>query len=310
MIENILRKNLKKRLSWAKQTQVEAYRLYDWQIPEYPFYIDVYKKEVVVYDRTEVRDEPRKDQMIQEVDKALRSLLNLSENAIFWKMRQRQKGRDQYEKIDLKNRRQVIQEGPRKYYVNLHDYLDTGLFLDHRPLRNQFQKKNQGRFLNLFSYTCSVGLAAALGGAKTTNVDISKTYLNWGKDNYTLNDMDPKEHEFIHGDVLAWLQNERSTFDVIFLDPPSFSNSKRMSSSSFDVLRDQDILVQNCLDLLNPGGVLYFSNNHSKFRLSEQNKKLNPQDITQKTIPQDFHNQKVHWCFAFKKPEISSQDKR
>ena len=299
MIENLLSKNLKKRYGWAKQTGTNAYRLYDWQIPEYPFFVDIYGDYVVIYDRTEARDESRKGQMIEEIDLAIKNLF--SDKEIVWKMRERQKGTDQYEKVAAKGERIVVQEGKRQYWVNLHDYLDTGLFLDHRPLRNQFQKTNQGNFLNLFSYTCSVGLAAALGGAKTTNVDISNTYINWGQDNYGLNNINLDDHEFIREDVLAWLRNINKGYDVIFLDPPSFSNSKKMASNSFDVLRDQEDLVQACLAILNPGGSLYFSNNHSKFRLSDKLKELKPEDITKKTIPMDFHNQKVHWCFRFEK---------
>ena len=293
----MLQKNLKKRFGWAKQTGTNAYRLYDWQIPEYPFFVDIYGDYVVVYDRTEARDVARKCQMLEELEVALKNLL--PDKEIIWKMRERQKGVDQYEKVDAKEERIQIQEGKRKYWVNLHDYLDTGLFLDHRPLRNEFQKNNQGDFLNLFSYTCSVGVAAALGGAKTTNVDISNTYINWGKDNYRLNNIKIDDHEFIRTDVLAWLKHEMNRYDVIFLDPPSFSNSKKMERNSFDVLRDQVDLVKACMYLLKPNGTLYFSNNHSKFRLDKKLQELNPQDITKKTIPMDFHNQKVHWCFRF-----------
>ncbi len=301
-IENLLKKNFQKRKSWIKQVGVEAYRLYDWQIPEYPFFIDRYGEQFLIYDRTESRDESRKPLMIKEIEDALVKLFACSKDQILWKMRKVQKGTDQYEKVGNENSRQVVSEGKRNYYVNLHDYLDTGLFLDHRPIRNQFQKSNQGTFLNLFSYTCSVGLAAALGGASTTNVDISKTYLEWGRDNYKLNHLNPSDHQFIHSDVLAWIDSCRKKYDVIFLDPPSFSNSKRMEAKSFDVLRDQDSLVEACLNLLNPGGTLYFSNNHSKFRLSAHLKRYSPQNITSETIPFDFHNQKVHWCFLFKAP--------
>ena len=301
MIENLLKKNLKKRQGWSKQAGIEAYRLYDWQIPEYPFYIDIYGNQVVVYDRTEKRDQSRKDQMLKDIDVALRNLLEITPENIIWKMRERQRGADQYEKVSTKEQRQIVGEGTRKYYVNLYDYLDTGLFLDHRPLRNQFHKQNQGKFLNLFSYTCSVGVAAAMGGAKTTNVDISNTYINWGQDNYKLNGLKLEGHRFIRDDVLSWLLKEPEKYDVIFLDPPSFSNSKKMESKSFDVLRDQDGLVMTCLEKLNPQGTLYFSNNHSKFRLSKNLLQQKPQDITKKTIPFDFHNQKVHWCFKFTK---------
>lgn len=301
MIENLLKKNFKKRKGWAKQTSVEAYRLYDWQIPEFPFYIDVYTKNIVVYDRTEKRDEARRDQLISEIETALIHIFDIAPSSIIWKLREKQKGTDQYNKISRKQKTQIVQENTRKYIVNLYDYLDTGLFLDHRPLRNQFHKENQGTFLNLFSYTCSVGLAAAMGGAKTTNVDISKTYINWGKENYKINQINTNEHNFIQEDVLQWLKRCKNKYDVIFLDPPSFSNSKRMEVNSFDVLRDQDFLVDECLKRLNPNGVLYFSNNHSKFKLSENNLKCKPQNITKQTIPFDFHNQKVHWCFKFLK---------
>ena len=301
MILNILKKNFKKRKGWINQVKINAYRLYDWQIPEYPFYIDVYGSKFLVYDRTEKRDEERKQAMVREINTALIDLFDCELSNIIWKMRERQKGTDQYEKLSTSNEREVVSEGQRKYWVNLYDYLDTGLFLDHRPLRNEFQKHNQGRFLNLFSYTCSVGLAAALGGANTTNVDISKTYLQWGKDNYELNGLNIEDHRFVHTDVLAWLKDAKGKYDVIFLDPPSFSNSKRMESDSFDVLRDQDFLVDECMRLLKPGGSFYFSNNHSRFKLSDSNKKLNPKNITADTIPFDFHNQKVHWCFKFEK---------
>ena len=300
MLLNILKKNFKKRKGWAKQTGTEAYRLYDWQIPEYPFYIDLYGDEVVVYDRTEARDEGRKEQLLGEVQQALVELLEISDKSIVWKLRSRQKGKDQYEKISQTKKRKVVAEGKRKYYVNLHDYLDTGLFLDHRPLRNQFHKIKQGKFLNLFSYTCSVGVAAACGGAQTTNVDISNTYIGWGEENYKLNGLDLKQHKFVRGDVLGWLEKCTDKYDNIFLDPPSFSNSKKMESNSFDVLRDQNFLVKSCIARLNPGGTLYFSNNHSKFRLSKELQELNPKNITENTIPQDFHNKKVHWCFEFK----------
>ena len=202
MIENLLKKNIKKRKGWIKQVGIEAYRLYDWQIPEYPFYIDVYGDYIVVYDRTEKRDESRKSQLIDEVRNAILNLFDCPVDKVIWKLREKQKGKDQYEKLASDDHRIVVKEGPRKYWVNLFDYLDTGLFLDHRPLRSEFQKKNQGRFLNLFSYTCSVGLAAAIGGATTTNVDISKTYLNWGKDNYRLNNVRFDQHHFIHTDLL------------------------------------------------------------------------------------------------------------
>lgn len=294
-----LQKNIRKLKGWLKTSNITAYRIYDWDIPGYPFFIDVYGPCFVVYDKTDDRDQDRHQEMCEEIIEFLTNNLGCPKNQIIWKVREKQKGRNQYQKVKSEKRIYEVHEGPRKYRVNLTDYLDTGLFLDHRPLRNQFQKYNQESVLNLFSYTCSVGVAAALGGALTTNVDLSKTYLDWGKDNYYLNDIDVSQHEFIQENVLDWVQKGSSLFSTIFLDPPTFSNSKRMSQNSFEVGRDQNQLLESCLRRLKDGGKLYFSNNSSQFRLSAELQSQVHKDLTLKSHPQDFHNKKTHRCYLF-----------
>ena len=298
-IANRLVKNKKKLKGWLKSANITAFRLYDWDIPGYPFFIDVYGDHFVIYDKTDSRDEDRHEQICREISDTLHTRLDVPEDKIIWKVRERQKGRNQYQPLGKQGLEVVVREGSRKYLTNLTDYLDCGLFLDHRPIRDHFQKNNQGEFLNLFSYTCSVGLAAALGGAKTTNVDLSKTYLDWGESNYRINDLDPGQHRFLHGDVLEWLEKKGSLFHSIFLDPPTFSNSKRMKDASFDVQRDQLRLMKGCLDRLEPGGVLYFSNNASKFRLDAGLKQALDEDLTDWSHPKDSHNRRTHVCFRF-----------
>jgi 23S rRNA (cytosine1962-C5)-methyltransferase/23S rRNA (guanine2445-N2)-methyltransferase / 23S rRNA (guanine2069-N7)-methyltransferase len=167
-----------------------------------------------------------------------------------------------------------------------------------------FKTAKDKTFLNLFCYTGAVSVFAALGGAKTTSVDMSQTYLRWAQDNFAANDLNPEQHTFVNADVLEWLrlQNGHLKYDVIFLDPPTFSNSKKMQDS-FEVERDQDFLVNTCMSMLNPDGVLYFSNNKRKFKLNpELMSKYKVKDISEESIPQDFHDKKIHVCFEIRKP--------
>lgn len=307
-IANRLVKNQKKLKGWLKSKNISAFRLYDWDIPGYPFFIDVFGEYFVVYDRTDSRDTDRHEALCREVTEGLVTALQVPQNKIIWKVRERQKGRSQYQPLGDRSLNTVVSEGPREYIVNLTDYLDCGLFLDHRPIRDHFHKHNQGCFLNLFSYTCSVGVAAALGGAQTTNVDLSKTYLDWGEANYAKNGLNPGEHKFLHGDVLDWLEKPGSVFDTIFLDPPTFSNSKRMKDASFDVQRDQVRLVKGCFSRLKPGGALFFSSNASKFRLDPLLRPALDEDLTDWSHPRDYHNRKTHVCFRFLKEGLEVVD--
>lgn len=301
MIKNRLDKNLKKLKGWSQRHQIEAFRLYDRDIPEYPFIVDIYKDHFLIYDKSEFIDKDKNH--LPHVTEALKTLFKCSEEQIVLKKRERQEGLKQYEKLDRKNLTFTVRESQALFKVNLYDYLDSGLFLDHRPMRQKVFKNATGKkFLNLFCYTGSVSVFAALAGAHTTSVDMSQTYLRWAQDNFELNNLPLTEHTFINADVLEWLrsQSKTPTFDMIFLDPPTFSNSKKMDEI-FEVEKDQDFLVETCMQMLTSGGVLYFSNNKRKFKISENIlAKYLVKDLSEESIPQDFHDKKIHVCFEIR----------
>lgn len=302
MIKNRLEKNLKKLKPWAQRHQIEAFRLYDRDIPEFPFIIDVYKDCFLVHDKSDSFLDKEKNHL-PLVIAAIKELFACADEKIILKKRERQEGLKQYEKLDQKSETFTVRESQAVFKVNLYDYLDTGLFLDHRPMRQKvFKTAQDKKFLNLFCYTGSVSVFAALGGARTTSVDMSQTYLSWAQDNFALNQIDLANHSFVNANVLEWLKEERhkTKFDIIFLDPPTFSNSKKMEDS-FEVERDQDFLVDSCMMMLNPGGVLYFSNNKRKFKLSASlQAKYSVVDKSEESIPQDFHDKKIHNCFEIR----------
>lgn len=314
MIKNRIEKNFKKLKPWSDKYKIEAFRIYDRDIPEFPFMIDKYADCFVVYDRTHDEIDQNKNQFPQVIA-ALVDLFSCKEENIFIKRRQRQKGLDQYEKYDQAKKTFTIQEEQARLIVNLSDYLDTGLFLDHRPMRQKIFRTARGKkFLNLFCYTGAVSVFAALGGAETTSVDMSNTYLQWAEENFAVNRLLNENHKsvslsenncssgsvhrFVRADVVQYLQSPvNEKYDLIFLDPPTFSNSKRMQDE-FDVERDQEFLVESCMKRLNPDGVLYFSNNKRKFKLSPLiPNKFNLKDISLESIPVDFHDKKIHCCF-------------
>ena len=305
MIENRLLKNYSKLKAWSEKHQIEAYRLYDRDIPEFPFIVDRYKDFFVVHDKSERIDADKNHLPI--LTTALKNIFKIDDNQIVFKQRRQQKGLDQYQKLGTENKKIVVKENGVPLYINLWDYLDTGLFLDHRPLRYQFSKKQTGkRFLNLFCYTGVVSVMAALGGATTYSIDMSKTYLEWAQDNFKLNKIDLKNHFFFEEDVLEFIKtlkdrsDFKASFDTIFLDPPTFSNSKKMETS-FEVERDQENLLENVMTLLKPAGILYFSNNKRDFKIATSlMEKYNVKNITSQTIPIDFHDQKIHHCFEIR----------
>lgn len=304
MIQNRLEKNYKKLKPWAEKNQIEAYRLYDRDIPEFPFIIDRYKNYFVVYDKSQLIDSEKNH--LPLLIEALKKIFNAQDTEIILKKRQKQKGTDQYQKLDQKNEKIIIKENGVDLYVNLWDYLDTGLFLDHRPIRYQFLKKTKGRFLNLFCYTASASVMAAKSGATTYSVDMSKNYLEWAQENFQLNNLSVTDNFFFEEDVLQFLNQAVEwpdfvgSFDTIFLDPPTFSNSKSMASD-FDVQKDQNPLIFNVIKLLKRDGTLYFSCNKRDFKLSEEIlQKFMVKNITKNSIPVDFHDQKIHHCFEIK----------
>jgi 23S rRNA (guanine2445-N2)-methyltransferase / 23S rRNA (guanine2069-N7)-methyltransferase len=302
MFANRVRKNRKRLSSWLKRDQVQCYRLYDADMPEYAVAVDIYGEyaHVAEYQAPRGVDEAAAERRLGEVRAALPEALDMPAQNIVYKQRRRQRGSAQYEKQASVGEFLSVNEGPARLLVNLRDYLDTGLFLDHRPLRRRIAAESRGRdFLNLFCYTGTATVHAALGGARsTTSVDMSRTYLDWLRRNLRHNDLSEKSHRVLQADCLVWLQDCQEQFDLVLLDPPSFSNSKRMAQS-FDVQRDHPALVSAAMAVLRPSGVLYFSNNRRGFRLDPAlAERFDCEDITAATLDPDFQrNPRIHCCW-------------
>ncbi|MFT4058190.1 MAG: bifunctional 23S rRNA (guanine(2069)-N(7))-methyltransferase RlmK/23S rRNA (guanine(2445)-N(2))-methyltransferase RlmL [Legionella sp.] len=301
MLLNRLQKNYRHLHKWAQKNHISCYRVYDADLPEYAYAIDIYNDQAVLQEYAPPASVPvhKAEKHSLEVLQVVPRALGITADKLVIKQRKQQKGSNQYQKMAQTRNAMIVTEGAAKLRVNLYDYLDTGLFLDHRPIRLSFAKLTPGtRFLNCFCYTGSASVHAALAGALTTNVDLSNTYLQWAEDNFRLNHLDLSKHQFVHYDCREWLRVTRDRFDVIFLDPPSFSNSKRMTDT-MDIQRDHASLINSAMRLLNPGGILYFSTNFRQFKLNaELREKYSVQDISAQTIDQDFkRNQKIHYCF-------------
>ncbi|HGW1846435.1 TPA: bifunctional 23S rRNA (guanine(2069)-N(7))-methyltransferase RlmK/23S rRNA (guanine(2445)-N(2))-methyltransferase RlmL [Klebsiella pneumoniae] len=301
---NRLRKNLKKFEKWARQEGIECYRLYDADLPEYNVAIDRYADWVVVqeYAPPKTVDAHKARQRLFDIIAATIALLDMAPNKLVLKTRERQKGKNQYQKMAEKGDFIEVQEYNARLWVNLTDYLDTGLFLDHRIARRMLGQMSKGKdFLNLFSYTGSASVHAGLGGARsTTTVDMSRTYLEWAERNLRLNGLTGRAHRLMQADVLGWLRESTEQFDLIFIDPPTFSNSKRMEDA-FDVQRDHIRLMTDLKRLLRKGGTIMFSNNKRGFRMDHDGLAalgLKAQEISQKTLSQDFaRNRQIHNCW-------------
>ncbi len=307
MVANRLRKNRKALKSWLKQANTDCYRLYDADMPEYAAAVDWYAGAIHLQEYAAPKTVNANAAKIRfnEIVAAVCDVFEVEPEDIAMKRRERNKGDKQYERFDLtRTPDQVVREGKAKLWVNLHQYLDTGLFLDHRPLRLRIAQETTGkRFLNLFSYTATASVHAALSGAeKTVSVDMSKTYLAWAQRNFDLNHIGESRHHLIHSDCFKYLEQCREGFDVIMLDPPSFSNSKKMEGV-LDVQRDHVALIKRCMDILLPSGTLYFSNNLRTFKLDRESlERYDIEDISAQTIDQDFaRNTKIHQCFKIKK---------
>ncbi|WP_054179349.1 bifunctional 23S rRNA (guanine(2069)-N(7))-methyltransferase RlmK/23S rRNA (guanine(2445)-N(2))-methyltransferase RlmL [Trabulsiella odontotermitis] len=301
---NRLKKNLKKLDKWAHQEGIECYRIYDADLPEYNVAVDRYADWVVVqeYAPPKTVDANKARQRLFDVIAATISVLGIAPNKLVLKTRERQKGKNQYQKMGEKGDFMQVSEFNARLWVNLTDYLDTGLFLDHRIARRMLGQMSKGKdFLNLFSYTGSASVHAGLGGARsTTTVDMSRTYLEWAERNLRLNGLTGRAHRLLQADVLGWLREADEQFDLIFIDPPTFSNSKRMEDT-FDVQRDHLRLMTDLKRLLRKGGTIMFSNNKRGFRMDLDGLAklgLKAQDITQKTQSQDFaRNRQIHNCW-------------
>lgn len=311
MLLNRLEKNYQHLRKWAKKSHISCYRVYDADLPEYAYAIDIYNDYAVLQEYAAPASIPvhKAEKRSLEVMQVVPRALGMSADKLVVKQRKQQKGSEQYQKMDQTSHTMTVTEGRAQLKVNLYDYLDTGLFLDHRPLRLRFADLKPGtRFLNCFCYTASASVHAALAGALTTNVDLSNTYLRWAEDNFKLNKLPLAKHQFIQFDCREWLKITKDRFDVIFLDPPSFSNSKRMADT-LDIQRDHSVLVNAAMRLLNPDGVLYFSTNFRQFKLDPLlEEKYAIQDISSQTIDQDFkRNHKIHRCFKIVMPQFSKE---
>lgn len=301
---NRIKKNLKRLKPWIKKQSTNCYRIYDSDLPEYNVAVDLYGDYCVVqeYAPPKTIDDAKAKRRLQDVMLYLPSALSLSSKNIVLKVRERKRGTSQYEKLSQTHARIEVYENGAKLYVNLWDYLDTGLFLDHRETRALVKQQSLNKdVLNLFAYTGSVSVHAALGGARSvTTVDMSNTYLEWAKENFALNKI-TGPHRFIKTDCTTWLETHNEQYDLIFVDPPSFSNSKKMTAS-WDVQRDHIHLLAHLKRCLKRDGKILFSNNRRGFKLDIEQASalgLHCVDITKQTIPEDFaRHANIHKCWT------------
>ena len=299
MVYNRLLKNLAKFKRWREREGIECYRLYDADLPEYAAAIDLYGDRVHVqeYAAPPSVDPVKAAERFDDLVHAVRHALSCPPERLYLKQRQRQRGQAQYTRQDQSGEFFVVSEGDARYWVNLADYLDTGLFLDGRILRRWLRAEASGaRFLNLFCYTASASVAAALGGASSSiSVDLSPNYLEWADSNLELNGIDPRRHRLEQGDVLNWLRRAQGEFDLIYVDPPSFSNSKR-TDTVLDIQRDQIELLHLAMARLAPAGKLLFVTNLRRFKLApELSEAYAVREVSAASIPPDFErNQRIH----------------
>jgi 23S rRNA G2445 N2-methylase RlmL/23S rRNA G2069 N7-methylase RlmK/C1962 C5-methylase RlmI len=314
MFANRLSKNLKRLQTWASRSDVSCFRVYDADMPEYAFAIDLYRtlepdltwlyvQEYAAPSEIEL-DAVRRRR--NEALSVLSEVTGVPEARIRVRTRRRTKRGEQYRKVDEQANFHVVMEGGLKFRVNFDDYLDTGLFLDHRPTRARLREAAGGkRFLNLFAYTGTATVYATAGGAtSSTTVDMSRTYLDWAQRNLAINGITGRQHALVQADCREWLEesaHRKERYDLIFLDPPTFSNSKRMEGV-LDVERDHGSLIDACAKLLAPGGLLVFSTNAQRFKLDETlATRYDIRDISAATLPRDFErNPRIHRCFEIR----------
>lgn len=317
MVANRLEKNRRRLAAWRKRSGVACYRVYDADLPEYAAAVDVYETvptagpcagdvylHVQEYQAPARIPEETTARRLDELLAAAQATFAIDAERIAVKTRARGKGGSKYGRLDARGFTFAVREAGVLLEVNLFDYLDTGLFLDHRPVRTRIGREAQGRrFLNLFCYTGAATVHAAVGGAaSTTSVDLSATYLEWARRNLQLNAVSAAAYRLVHGDVMRWLAVDRGEYDLIFCDPPTFSNSKR--ADDFDVQRDQVRLLQAAVARLAPGGLLLFSNNFRRFRLEEAAVAAfaDVEDISRSTLDPDFQrNPRIHRCWELRR---------
>lgn len=305
MLANRIRKNERRLRSWRRREGITCYRVYERDIPELPFAIDVYEAwlHVSEFDRPHDRSDEEHATWVTDMAAAAGEVLKIGPADVFVKHRSRQRGSEQYRPVGRRGERVEVREGGLRFFVNLSDYIDTGLFLDHRPTRGIVREQADGlRVLNLFAYTGSFSVYAAAGGARVVDtVDLSATYLGWARDNLALNGFEDEQRYPTHrGDVRAWLRSAAARgarWDLVVVDPPTFSNSARVDEN-WVVTRDHVELLQLVLEVTEPGGTVWFSTNARRFQLApEATEGADVEDVTERSIPPDFRNRRIHTCF-------------
>jgi 23S rRNA (cytosine1962-C5)-methyltransferase len=306
MFKNRLEKVYRHLGKQAQRQGISCYRIYDHDLPEFPMIIEIYEGSLYVseYKRRHSLDEAQHEEWLEQCKQVISEVTGIEASSIFTRLRKRKEGRlDQYQKLDEEKHEMIVHENGLKFIVNLTDYLDTGLFLDHRMTRQMVRELSENKkVLNLFCYTGSFSVYAVAGNAaQVTSVDLSKTYLSWAEKNMKENFADYKHHEIVHADVLQYLKAlQPGSFDLIVMDPPTFSNSKRMEDV-LDIQRDHVQLINDCMKALTKNGILFFSTNYTKFQL-ETNRinALEIKDITKQTTPFDFAGKLKRQCYQIK----------
>ncbi len=306
MFENRLLKNYKHRIKQAKRQNISCWRLYDHDLPEYPICVEIYEDYIYIaeYNRRHALSDEAHAIWLADTKTIIANITGISIENMYLRVRKRMDHKEeQYEKDEAVPEAKIItvQENGLKFLLNLTDYLDTGLFLDHRITRQMVQvEAKDTEFLNLFSYTSSFSVYAAAAGAKNvTSVDLSKTYLSWSEENFALNKLiNIVAYQFVHADVKQYLKTLPSNkYDLVVMDPPTFSNSKRMKSV-LDIQLDHVTLINDVLRAMKTGGILYFSTNYSKFILeTDKIHSTQIKDITKATTPFDFEGRLKRWCY-------------
>jgi 23S rRNA (cytosine1962-C5)-methyltransferase len=305
MFRNRLTKVAKHLGKWARKQQISCYRIYDDDMPEFPLAIDVYEDilHVAEYDRPHNLSPDEHADWLQESLVVLSEVLDVHPARIYLKFRQKQKGLQQYDRFSREGAEYIVRENGKRFIINPSDYLDAGLFLDHRNTRKRIGDMAAGKkVLNLFAYTGSFTVyAAAAQAAETLTIDLSNTYLHWALRNLQINGLDNPRHQFLQADVVEWLKTANQNYwDIIVLDPPTFSNSKRMSGT-LDIQRDHSLMLRQTLRLLSNDGLLLFSTNSRKFKLDIGTLDAQVEEISAQTIPADFRNKKMHHCFILRR---------
>ena len=304
MLANRLRKRSRHLARWARRAATTCYRLYDCDIPEVPLVIDWYEGRLHVSAYVRAGDPVRDDAWVDEMTAAAANALGVARADAFAKRRAGQPGASQYRKLGDARAIFTVTEAGLRFLVNLSDYVDTGLFLDHRETRARVGREAAGkRFLNLFCYTGAFTVyAAAAGATTTTSVDLSKTYLDWAGENLRLNALVGPQHELVRADALEFLARESGPYDLAVLDPPTFSNSKKMRGA-LDLQRDHVTLVNATLRRLAPGGVLWFSTNFRRFKLDLAALEAEAiEDVSRATLPEDFPDPRTRFCWRIERP--------